>query len=77
MDKNDLVASSCPFCGFLPDHYISVCRGVASDSIKLRLICRTCDIEMVEYVQSGSPWYRVDEANKKLFERWNARKLNV
>lgn len=74
---NNLKASPCPFCNEIPDHYISVMCGHAQDRIKLRLICRTCDIEMNEIVPSGSPWYRVEEANEKLFAKWNRRDCNV
>ena len=73
----ELKAEPCPFCGNVPDHYISVITGISCNQINLRLICRTCDFEMSETVPSGSPWYRVEEANEKLFVRWNRRDCNV
>lgn len=63
----------CPFCGGKPDNYVSVVRGMSHDCIKVKVICRTCDIEMSELVQSGSPLERLIEANNKLIEKWNRR----
>lgn len=74
---NNLKASPCPFCNEIPDHYVSVVCGRTQNQINLRLICRTCDFEMSETVPSGSPWYRVEEANEKLFAKWNRRDCNV
>lgn len=67
----------CPFCGAKPDNYVSVVRGMSHDSIKVKVICRNCDIEMSELVQSGSPYQRVADANDNLIEKWNRRKENA
>ncbi len=63
----------CPFCGNIPDNYISVTRGMAQDFINVRLICRKCDFEMSEKVQSGLPYNEIAAANNKLSNRWNRR----
>lgn len=63
----------CPFCGNVPDNYISVTRGVAHDYINARVICRQCDFEMCEKIQSGLPYERLEEANDILSNKWNHR----
>ena len=69
--------NECPFCGDKPDNYVSVVRGMSHDCIKIKVICRTCDIEMSELVQSGSPYARVADANDNLIEKWNRRTENA
>lgn len=63
----------CPFCGNIPDNYVSVTRGIAHDFINVRVVCRKCDFEMLEKVQSGLPYERIGEANDILSNRWNRR----
>lgn len=62
---------ACPFCGSFPDNYFRVRPG--SCEVQVYVICRECGIEFTKSVMSGSPLYRLLEANDSICEKWDKR----
>ena len=60
---------SCPFCNKEADHYVRISDNCKH--IQLSVYCSDCSIEMRKDMPSGIPFYRLEEADTELVEKWN------